>query len=80
MVEAATLMLLLVNLATIHIRGVAALLGPLHGTAYLTVIATAFLVRGSGRARWQACIPGVGGLLSLRGIRNEERPGPDLHL
>jgi uncharacterized protein DUF3817 len=61
--EAATLALLLANLLTTHTEAISTLAGPLHGTAYLTVIATT-----PRAARWHATIPGIGGLLALRRI------------
>ena len=79
-VEASSLVVLLLNLATVHLAGVATVVGPVHGTAYLTVIATALL--GSGRpGRWRALVPGVGGLLAVRAARQgggstASAPGP----
>ncbi|MGW0533508.1 DUF3817 domain-containing protein [Streptomyces sp. NPDC003032] len=74
--EAASLVLLLVNLFTVHAPALSALLGPLHGTAYLVVIATTWTVASvasvpsavSPGARWRALVPGVGGLLALRRV------------
>lgn len=65
-VEASSLLLLVVNLATVHVPAVASLVGPVHGAAYLTVIATSLLAPAAGRARWRALVPGVGGLLAVR--------------
>ncbi|NYI05792.1 hypothetical protein [Allostreptomyces psammosilenae] len=69
-VEAASLALMLLNLFTVHVEAASSLLGPLHGTAYLVVIATAWPAAnatGAGPgARWLAVIPGIGGLLALR--------------
>jgi Domain of unknown function (DUF3817) len=67
-VEASSLLVLVVNLATVHLANLASAIGPLHGTAYLVVIATSFLAPSAGRARWRALIPGVGGLLALRAV------------
>lgn len=67
--EAASLALLLTNLVTVHIGGVSSLVGPLHGMAYLVVIAATFLVPAPPAARWLALIPGIGGLLALRRLR-----------
>jgi hypothetical protein len=61
--EAATLTLLLANLLTTHTEAISTLAGPLHGTAYLTVIAAT-----PRAARRHATIPGIGGLLALRRI------------
>ncbi|MFP8942681.1 hypothetical protein ACLIYM_14790 [Streptomyces fenghuangensis] len=76
--EAATLAVLLANLLTVHARPVTSLAGPLHGTAYLLVIAAtwqATTAAGTG-ARWYALVPGVGGLLALRRIHKAPAPPP----
>ncbi len=65
-VEAASLALLLANLLTVHTEAVASLGGPVHGTAYLIVILTVRRAPADPAARWQAWIPGIGGLLALR--------------
>ena len=75
-VEATSLLLLLANLATLHLPAVASLVGPVHGTAYLTVIATSLLAPAAGRARWRALVPGVGGLLALRAPERRGRSQP----
>lgn len=62
--EAGTLVVLLANLATVHVDAVSSLFGPLHGTAYLVTIALTWRTA----ARWVAVIPGVGGLLALRRV------------
>ncbi|MGH4031666.1 DUF3817 domain-containing protein [Actinomycetota bacterium Odt1-20B] len=66
--EALSLAALLVNLFTAHVPSLSALLGPLHGTAYLVVIASAWaLPRATAPgARWRAVVPGIGGVLALR--------------
>ncbi|MFB4268107.1 hypothetical protein [Nonomuraea sp. GTA35] len=67
-VETLSLAVLLVNLFTVHVEGVASLVGPLHGGAYLAVVACTVLVPGSAStgARWLAWIPVIGGLLAVR--------------
>ena len=72
-VEASSLLLLVANLLTVHVAGVASLVGPLHGSAYLVVIATTFLATGARPARLKALIPGVGGLLAVRAARVDGR-------
>ncbi|MFD6431269.1 hypothetical protein [Streptomyces venezuelae] len=69
-VEAASLALLLANLLTVHARPLSGLLGPLHGTAYLVVIASTWMLPSASTAgaRWRALVPGVGGLLVVRGV------------
>ncbi|MFG3496436.1 hypothetical protein [Streptomyces sp. NPDC047928] len=76
-VEAASLAALSVNLLTVHMEEVTALGGPMHGTAYLVVIATTWSMTGSGsaRTRWYAAVPGVGGLLVLRRLTGLARHG-----
>ncbi|GAA1548261.1 hypothetical protein GCM10009730_66710 [Streptomyces albidochromogenes] len=71
-VEAASLVVLLGNLLTTHTPAVSSLAGPLHGTAYLVVIATTWPLPAAAPSgtRWLAVIPGVGGLLALRRIRD----------
>ncbi|WP_033342480.1 DUF3817 domain-containing protein [Catenuloplanes japonicus] len=67
-VEALSLLVLLTNLATVHLDGVASLTGPIHGCAYLFVIIAAFRLPGLSRAaRLSSLVPGIGGLLVLRG-------------
>ena len=64
--ETVSLLVLLVNLATAHAAAVASLMGPVHGSAYLATIATAFLLPLPQRSRLLTLVPGVGGLLALR--------------
>jgi hypothetical protein len=72
--EAVTLVVLLLNLATVHVPGVASLLGPVHGAAYLTAIVAVLLHEGAPSvARWWAVVPGVGGLLAVRRLRSDRR-------
>lgn len=77
-VEAVTLLLLLANLATVHVPGVAAALGPLHGSAYLGVIVLVLLREGAPpAARWCALLPGIGGLLAVRRLGSWSGAVPD---
>lgn len=67
-VEALSLVVLLTNLATVHAEPVASLTGPIHGCAYLFVIIAAFRLPGLSRGtRLSSLVPGIGGLLVLRG-------------
>jgi hypothetical protein len=68
-VETGSLAVLLVNLATVHVPGIASAVGPLHGFAYLASIATAFLLPLGTRARMLTLVPAVGGLLALNRAR-----------
>jgi hypothetical protein len=65
-VELVSLVVLLVNLATVHWSAVAAAVGPTHGCAYLVVVILAFARTRDRRTRVLALIPGIGGLLVLR--------------
>jgi len=69
LVELASLILLLTNLATVHWAPVASLLGPVHGCAYLFVIGATVQVTGDLRTRLLAAVPGIGGLLVIRRLR-----------
>ncbi|MFK4066073.1 hypothetical protein [Streptomyces sp. NPDC029674] len=74
--EAVSLVLLLTNLFTIHAGPLSSLLGPLHGTAYLVVIAATWMLPAvvpSDGTRWRALVPGAGGLLALRRIEDRVR-------
>ncbi|MGG2461340.1 DUF3817 domain-containing protein [Streptomyces sp. RGM 3693] len=65
-VELISLIVLLTNLATVHLPAVASLAGPLHGCAYLfTIGAVARDPQRTGRPVILACLPGIGGLLAL---------------
>ncbi|TVL94131.1 DUF3817 domain-containing protein [Streptomyces sp. SAJ15] len=66
-VEAASILILFVNLFTAHVKVITSLGGPVHGSAYLVVIAMTFAstVAGSTGVRWRAFVPGVGGMLVL---------------
>jgi hypothetical protein len=68
-VELISLVILLVNLATVHWAPLASLLGPIHGCAYLAVIGAAWPVTRSRRARLLAFVPGIGGLLVVAAAR-----------
>ncbi|MFI6071965.1 DUF3817 domain-containing protein [Actinoplanes sp. NPDC051343] len=72
-VEAASLVILLANLATVHIPWIATLVGPLHGCAYLLVIGTVLQTTRLRCARWLSLVPGIGGLLAERSIRPRAR-------
>ncbi|MFF5563471.1 hypothetical protein ACFY7Z_15440 [Streptomyces sp. NPDC012623] len=66
-VELISLIVLLANLATAHLKPISSLMGPTHGCAYLfVVIATWRLSSATTTAKAVAVIPGIGGLLALR--------------
>jgi hypothetical protein len=72
-VELASLLLLLANLATVHIPQVATLLGPLHGCAYLVVIGSTLATTHRREPRLLSVVPGIGGLLALRVLARRSR-------
>jgi hypothetical protein len=75
LVEFGSLLLLLTNLATVHWAGVASLLGPVHGCAYLFVLGATVRATRDLRTRLLAAVPGIGGLLVLRRLRRDPRQG-----
>lgn len=65
--ELISLMILLTNLATVHLKPVSSLMGPAHGCAYLfVVVATWRRKQATTITKATAVIPGIGGLLALR--------------
>jgi hypothetical protein len=74
-VEVASLAVLLGNRASLDVDALSALVGPVHGTAYLATIALAALASPSAAARALAWVPVVGGLLALR-LSRPARPAP----
>jgi hypothetical protein len=75
-VELVSLAVLLANLATVHVSPVAALVGPIHGCAYLLVIGATRHVTRSWPVTLVAAVPVVGGLLALRRARTAEPAAP----
>ncbi|WP_137991472.1 DUF3817 domain-containing protein [Streptomyces vilmorinianum] len=73
--EAASLLILPANLLTTHTAAVSTLVGPIHGTAYLVVVAATWPAPGAAApgARRRSVVPGVGGLLALRRLRDTDR-------
>lgn len=66
-VELVTLVVLLANLATVHLKPVTSLVGPTHGCAYLVIVlATWRNAHAATAAKVVALLPGIGGLLVLR--------------
>jgi hypothetical protein len=74
LVEVVSLAVLLGNLVTAHLDVVAGIVGPLHGAAYVSVIATTLLLPVRSAVRVRALLPGIGGLLALRALRTEPAP------
>jgi hypothetical protein len=72
-VELVTLVLMLVNIVTVHLPEASRVLGPVHGLAYTVTVITAILVMGGRRRVWLlAFIPGIGGLLASRAASPEQ--------
>jgi hypothetical protein len=68
-IEFASLIVLFVNLATVHWPAVSSSIGPIHGCAYLFVIIATWQTAGAPKkAKVLAVIPGIGGYLALRTI------------
>lgn len=65
LIETASLPILLLNGMTGHWPAITSTVGPLHGIAYLTVIALALTVTCPIRARALSLIPAIGGLLFI---------------
>jgi hypothetical protein len=66
-VECVSLVVLLVNLATVHLPAITSLGGPTHGLAYLVVVVVTLRDPAASRAaKVLSFVPGVGGLLVLR--------------
>ncbi|MBM9838666.1 hypothetical protein JO861_19135 [Rhodococcus hoagii] len=75
-IELISLIVMLANVFTVHLKSISSLMGPAHGCAYLfVVIATVRLKQASTAAKMLALIPGIGGLLALRKL-DRFRPAP----
>lgn len=74
LVETGSLLVLLGNLLTAHLAGLASMVGPIHGTAYLVAIALTFVSTRQSRPRLFALVPGIGGLLANRDLARLRRP------
>jgi hypothetical protein len=67
--ELISLIVMLANVFTIHLKPISSLMGPTHGCAYL------FVVIATWRSRWSpaaakvlALVPGAGGLLAAHAV------------
>jgi hypothetical protein len=71
--ELVSLIVMLANVFTVHLKPVSSLTGPTHGCAYLfVVIATWRLQQAPTAVKVLAFVPGVGGLLALRQLDRGE--------
>ena len=72
LLELASVVVLLVNLATAHNETVTSAVGPTHGALYLAVAVTALFGRGlTTRTRVFAVLPLLSGPLTLFQVRKE---------
>jgi hypothetical protein len=77
-IEFGTLLVLLANLATVHVPVVATILGPMHGCAYIAaIIGTAMCARPMSGPTLLSLIPGVGGSLAVAILRRRAQPSGD---
>ncbi len=77
-IELGSLLVLLVNLATVHVPGVASILGPLHGCAYVAaIIGTAVTARPKSLPTLLSIVPGIGGTLAVAILRRRGHPDTD---
>ncbi|WP_314173719.1 DUF3817 domain-containing protein [Streptomyces winkii] len=75
--ELISLIVMLANLFTVHLKPVSSLTGPTHGCAYLfVVIATWRLGQATTTAKVLALVPGIGGLLALRQLDRADTTRP----
>ncbi|MGI5448174.1 DUF3817 domain-containing protein [Streptomyces sp. CA-243310] len=76
-IELGSLVVLLVNLATVHLASISTLAGPVHGCAYLfTLVAVARDPRRTPLTTGLALLPGIGGVLALRGLTRSDAGAP----
>ncbi|MER6685983.1 DUF3817 domain-containing protein [Streptomyces olivaceoviridis] len=65
--ELISLIVMLTNVFTVHLKPISSLMGPTHGCAYLFVVITTWrLKQAPVAAKVLALVPGAGGLLALR--------------
>lgn len=73
--ELVSLVIMVANLATAHLKPISSLMGPTHGCAYLFVTITTWrLEQAPPTAKAIAFIPGIGGLLALRRLSHPTAP------
>lgn len=71
--ELVLLVLMLVNIATVHLPEVSRVLGAVHGLAYTATVITAVLVMGGRHRVWLLAVtPGIGGILASRAASPEQ--------
>lgn len=73
--ETLSLVVLLLNLVTVHWPTVATLLGPMHGCAFIAVIVLVFQLPEAGRGvKATALLPVIGGPLVIRHLTRGATP------
>lgn len=78
--ETATLVVLLLNIVTVHADTVTSTVGPLHGGLYLLCCAAALAMRWVRGWSWLvvalSLLPAVGALVALEALRRDRRVNP----
>ncbi|MCZ7456190.1 DUF3817 domain-containing protein [Streptomyces sp. WMMC940] len=64
--ELISLIVMLANVFTIHLKPISSVMGPTHGCAYLFVVIATWRLKPAPAVNIAALVPGVGGLLALR--------------
>ncbi|MER7719620.1 DUF3817 domain-containing protein [Streptomyces flaveolus] len=71
--ELISLIAMLTNVFTIHLKPISSLMGPTHGCAYLFVVITTWrLEQARAAVKVLALVPGAGGLLALRELDRDD--------
>ncbi|MFH7341165.1 DUF3817 domain-containing protein [Streptomyces sp. KHY 26] len=75
--ELISLIVMLTNVFTVHLKPISSLMGPTHGCAYLFVVITTWrLKRAPAAVKVLALVPGAGGLLALRQLDRGDSARP----
>ncbi|POM25444.1 hypothetical protein BTM25_40910 [Actinomadura rubteroloni] len=64
--ELVSLIVLLANVFTVHLKPISSVMGPTHGCAYLFVVIATWRLKPAPAVNIVALIPGIGGQLALR--------------
>lgn len=74
--ELISLIVMLANVFTVHLKPVSSVMGPTHGCAYLFVVVATWRLKPGPAVNTAALVPGVGGLLALRLATRRRDPCP----
>ncbi|KOX31912.1 DUF3817 domain-containing protein [Streptomyces sp. WAC8370] len=75
--ELISLVVMLTNVFTVHLKPLSSLMGPTHGCAYLFVVITTWRLRQArAAAKVLALVPGAGGLLAVRRLDRGDAARP----